>query len=42
MGGVSTKPPQDLVVQCLGSFCLDFFCWRVFLEPNRLRYFGAC
>lgn len=42
MGGVSTKPAQDLVVQCLGSFCLDFFCWRVFLEPNRLRYFGAC
>ena len=40
MGGVSTKPPQDSLVQCLGSIWLDFFCWRVFLEPNRLRNFG--
>ena len=32
MGGVSTKPPQDLVVQCLGSFCLENFVGACFLN----------
>ena len=41
MGGCFNKTSSGLsVVQCLGSFCLDFFCWRVFLEPNRLSILG--